>query len=86
MIEVTRKNETGFLVKVDEGGSKTKHEVELDNEYYQKLTKGGITKEDLVKKSFEFLLKRESQYSILSKFNLTLIKRYFPEYEEEIAI
>lgn len=84
MIEVKKKSAGEFLVIVDEGGSKTEHNVELDDEYYQKLTGGKITEEELIKESFEFLLERESKESILSKFNLRVIKRYFPEYEEEI--
>jgi len=82
-IKVKKKNEEEFIVIVEEG-SKTKHNVILDNEYYLKLTGGRIKKEELIEKSFEFLLKRESKESILSEFNLKLIKRYFPEYEEEI--
>jgi len=84
MIEVVRKGAGEFLVIVDEENSKTEHNVELDDEYYQKLTRGKITEEELIKKSFQFLLERESKESILSKFNLKVIKRYFPEYEKEI--
>ena len=84
MIEVKKKKQGKFLVIIDEGNSKTEHNVELDDEYYRKLTNGKITEEELIKKSFEFLLKRESKESILSRFNLKIIKRYFPEYEEKI--
>ena len=84
MIEVEKKSTGEFLVIVDEGSSKTEHNVELDDEYYQKLTRGKIPKQALIKKSFQFLLDRESKESILSRFNLKIIKRYFPEYEEEI--
>jgi hypothetical protein len=38
----------------------------------------------LVEKSFEFLLERESNTSILSSFDLPVIGRYFPEYESTI--
>lgn len=86
MIEVKKKNAGEFLVIVEEGSSKTRHNVELDDEYYRKLTGGEITKEELIKKSFEFLLEKESKESILSRFNLEVIKRYFPEYEKEIKI
>ncbi len=72
------------MVIVDEEGSQTEHTVTLDNDYYKTLTGGKMTKEELIKKSFEFLLERESNKSILSKFNLKVIKSYFPEYEEEI--
>lgn len=83
-IEVKRKSTGGFLVIVDERGSKTEYNVELDSEYYQKLTRGNISEEELIRKSFQFLLKREPKESILSRFNLKVIKNYFPEYEEEI--
>jgi hypothetical protein len=85
MITVTKKDETRFLVIVEDKYSRTEHTVELDNEYFQKLSKGKITRNELIKKSFEFLLKRESKESILSKFNLKEINRYFPEYEKEIT-
>ena len=37
-----------------------------------------------MRRSFEFLLEREAKESILSRFDLPLIGRYFPEYEKEI--
>ena len=84
MIEVKKKNVDQFLVIVNEGNSETGHNVELDDEYYQRLTGGKINKEDFIKKSFQFLLHREPKESIFSKFNLRIIKGYFPEYEKEI--
>ena len=82
MIEIKKKNEQEFLVTIEEKGSSSKHTVTLDDSYYQNLTAGKITKEELIKKSFEFLLERESKESILSKFNLSVIKKYFPEFED----
>jgi hypothetical protein len=38
----------------------------------------------LVRRSFEFLLAREPKESILRSFGLSVIGRYFPEYEREI--
>ena len=40
--------------------------------------------EDLVRRSFEFLLRREPAGSILRRFDLSVIRRYFPEYDEEL--
>lgn len=70
--------------------------VEVEEDYWDQLT-GERCKEEkpcdpgkrldpdeLVKKSFEFLLKREPRKSILKKFNLRDINKYFPEYEKEI--
>jgi len=80
MIKVKKKNQQEFTVKV-EG---KEYDVNLDDEYWQDLTRGKIAKEELIKKSFEFLLEREPKESILSRFNLRIINQYFPEFEEEI--
>ncbi|MFO7849052.1 MAG: hypothetical protein R6V67_03740 [Spirochaetia bacterium] len=85
MIEVTKKDENTFEVKVSEGGSTSTHKVTLDDSYYRKLTDGKMDKETLIEKSFEFLLEREPKESILSSFELPVISRYFPEYEREIG-
>jgi hypothetical protein len=84
MIEVKKKDGQEFVVKVEEEGTSRRYNVTLEESYYQKLTRGEITKEELVKKSFEFLLEREPKESILSKFDLRVISRYFPEFEEKI--
>ena len=84
MIEVKKKGADEFLVIVTEADSKTEHNVALNDAYYQRLTQGKIPKEELIKKSFRFLLKREPKESILSKFDLRIIKGYFPEYEEKM--
>jgi hypothetical protein len=45
---------------------------------------GGEDVADLVRRSFEFLLAREANTSILREFDLSTIERYFPEYAREI--
>ena len=62
----------------------TNHRVTVDPAYHEKLTDGHISTEKLVEKSFEFLLQRESNTSILRAFELPIIGRYFPEYETTI--
>jgi len=84
MIEVKRKSEQEFVVTIKEGSTGTEHAVTLDDEYYQHLTDGEMTREKLIKMAFEFLLKREPKESILSRFNLRIINNYFPEFEKEI--
>ena len=83
MITVNTVDSTSFEVIV-EGPTTTTHRVTLTHLYYQKLTNNQIPPESLVEKSFEFLLERESNTSILSRFDLPVIERYFPEYEETI--
>lgn len=82
-IEVEKVDATHFRVRVTEGVSHTSHEVTVDPKDQAKLA-GTSTPEDLIRKSFEFLLEREPKESILSRFDLTVISRYFPEYEREI--
>ena len=86
MINVEEMDQNTFQVTVEENGSSSQHTVTLDDQYYQKLTGGQISKEELVKRSFEFLLQREPKESIFSRFNLPVIKRYFPSYEDEISV
>jgi len=83
MITVNTIDSTNFEVIV-EGLTTTTHRVTLTHLYYQKLTNNQVTPEILVEKSFEFLLDRETNTSILSRFDLPIIERYFPEYEETI--
>ena len=62
----------------------TKHTVLLTDKYHDILTKKKISKKKLLEYSFQFLLDREPNTSILSFFELNIISKYFPEYESEI--
>ena len=62
----------------------TTHKVTLKPSDYENLTDKSVPPEVLVEKSFEFLLERESNTSILRAFDLPVIGRYFPEYERVI--
>ena len=62
----------------------TKHTVILTDKLYERLTNKKISKKKLIEYSFQFLLDRESNTSILSFFELDMISQYFPEYENEI--
>ena len=48
MIKVQQRNYRKFLAIIKEGNTSSKHEVILDDEYYQYLTYGKITKEELI--------------------------------------
>jgi hypothetical protein len=86
MITVNKTDENTFQVTVDDNGSQTSHKVTLEEKYYKKLTGGLLPKEDLIKKSFEFLLEREPKESIMSSFDLTVISKFFPEFESYISM
>jgi hypothetical protein len=85
IIQVERKGENTYRVTVEEGGSRSRHDVTLKEDYHQRLTGGRIAAEELIRRSFEFLLARESKESILSSFDLTVIQRYFPDYERTVG-
>ena len=83
MITINRVDSETFDVSIHDKAV-TNHRVIVPADYYEKLTDGKITPEELVEKSFEFLLERESNSMILPSFELSIIGRYFPEYEETI--
>lgn len=83
MITIESISQNSFKVTVNKE-STTEHLVLLNDNFYQNITNGKITKKDLIIKSFEFLLLRESNQSILKEFNLEVINQYFPEYNNEI--
>jgi len=67
-------------VDVSEGGSTSHHVVRVAA---NDLARWGKERpvEELVRDSFDFLLVREPKDSILKEFDLSLIKRYFPDYD-----
>ena len=83
-IEVEKIDNSKFRVRVIEAGSETTHDVTVSPNDYTRLTSGKTEPEELVRRSFEFLLEREPKESILTHFDLSVIGRYFPEYEREI--
>jgi hypothetical protein len=83
-INVLELDSANFRVTVT-GSTTTTHVVTVQANYALKLTAGKLKPAQLVKESFEFLLKRESNTSILRSFDLSEIARYFPEYESVIA-
>ena len=83
-IALKKLDATTYEVAVD-GRSPTVHTVTVNADYAEKLTAGRIPVEELVRRSFDFLLERESNTSILRRFDLSVIARYFPEYERVIG-
>ena len=82
-IEVQTHNATTFEVTV-EAGATTTHEVTAAADYVEKLTGDAAKGAELVERSFQFLLEKEPNTSILRKFALPVIGTYFPEYEREM--
>ena len=87
MIEVRRTSEGdpfAFEVIVGEGGGETRHAVTMSLATCQSLTAGAHTPERCIEAAFRFLLDREPKEAILGHFDVTVIARYFPEFEREL--
>lgn len=84
VIDVICMDKNNFQVTVIDR-STTTHHVTVQDSYLQTLSADPVDPAYLVKKSFEFLLARESNTSILRHFDLSVIAHYFPEYEQTIC-
>ena len=83
-ISVSHRTGNTYDVTVHEGDDQTSHEVTVwpsDIERYAP----DATPEALIEASFHFLLEREPKESILPRFELPVIERYFPDYLVRIA-
>ena len=68
----------------DMGAPVSRHTVRVSIADVRRFAPGTTRPEDLVGRSFRFLLDRESPSMILRTFELSDIGRYFPEYDREI--
>jgi hypothetical protein len=84
--EVVSNDARGYrlAVRVREGGGETRHEVTLAHDLLARLGPGESA-EGFAKRCFAFLLEREPKESILRSFDVSVIARYFPEFEREIG-
>ncbi|HEX6228087.1 MAG TPA: hypothetical protein VFZ41_01335 [Solirubrobacterales bacterium] len=74
-----------FQVEVSEGGLRTTHRVTVPESLGERIELQADDLEPVVRESFRFLLEREPASSILSRFSLSDITRYFPEYPSDLA-
>ena len=79
-----RESTDGWLADVTvRDGATTAHRVRISRTERDRYGASDVA--DLVRRSFDFLLAREPNTSILREFDLSTIERYFPEYAREIA-
>ncbi len=81
-VTVTQKG-GAFDVVVRDGGGETRHEVTVSAADLARLG-AGQSGAALVEAAFAFLLDREPKEAILARFDLSVISRYFPEFEREL--
>ena len=82
-ISVTEAGHSLYRVSIEEGATRTMHEVTVTPDDVARYAPG-VAAERLLKASFEFLLAREPKESILARFSLPTIERYFPDYPTKL--
>jgi hypothetical protein len=83
-IDVGRLGDERFDVTIEEQTSTSHHLVTATSAQVERLAPGHDPA-GLVEASIRFLLEREPKESIMSRFDLDTISRFFPEYEREIG-
>jgi hypothetical protein len=72
-------------VRVGDDPAATVHQVRVSPESLSRYGGPHPDVQTLVRDSFAFLLEREARESILRRFEISDIERYFPEYPVEIT-
>jgi hypothetical protein len=84
-ITITHRDGTVYHVSVEApDGSTSSHLVTVSAADLQRFAPHA-SPEGLLDASFRFLLEREPKESILGRFDLPVIERYFPEYRRVIG-
>jgi uncharacterized lipoprotein len=81
-IDVEQRAPDQFRVRVIEGRTQTEHVVTMNASDYERISGKKVDPVELVRRAFEFLLLRERKEQILAQFDLTVISRYFAEFEQ----
>ena len=87
MIEVRQTSDAdpfAFEVVVRDAHNASRHDVTMTHATFTRLTADKRTPAQCVEAAFRFLLDREPKESILSRFDVDVIARYFPELEREM--
>ena len=84
LFSIEKQTDDVFVVTVADGITTT-HTVTVTDKSLTDLTDNNVTKTQLLEFSFNFLLDREPNTSILSKFDINVISKYFSNYKDEVG-
>lgn len=82
--ETPQSNGWSYRVKLNGNGSQREYSVRLNRSDYERWSKGQVPPKEVIQGAFDFLLEREPPSSILSQFDCSVIRRYFPEVDREL--
>jgi len=79
----------GWVCEVALGadGQGSHHTMTISAADLRRWGRGGddaVAAEDLARRSFEFLLEREPARAILRRFDISVIQRYFPDFDRTL--
>ncbi|MCE9589943.1 MAG: hypothetical protein K8S99_05405 [Planctomycetes bacterium] len=77
-------NQWAYEVRVHHGTTTHEYRVTLSWSDYDLWSHGRVAPERVVRAVFEFLLAREPAGEIMSKFDCSVVRRYFPEADREL--
>ena len=83
-IHVEPAGEDEYRVRIEEPSGSSTHTVTVTEDERERYAPEAAP-EELVRASMRFLLEREPKEAILSRFSLSTIEGYFPEYADEIG-
>ena len=72
-----------FEVVIRDWSGETHYQVTMSAATFERLSGASATPEECVHAAFRFLLDREPKDSILRRFDVSVIERYFPEFFRE---
>ena len=72
-----------FVVVIHDSSGETHYQVTLSAADFERLNGGKATPEECIHAAFRFLLDREPKESVLRRFDVSVIERYFPEFFDE---
>lgn len=81
--EIELKSGWSYEVQLDDS-SEYHYSVTLTRSDYDLWSQGRVPPEQVVETAFEFLLEHEPADSILTEFDCAVIRRYFPQVDDEL--
>lgn len=82
--ETEQPNRWCYEVSLKDKGQTYDYDVTLSWADYDLWSHGRVAPEKVIVATFEFLLEREPAAAILTKFDCSLIRRYFPEVDQKL--
>lgn len=83
-IETEGATHWAYEVAVQAGGETYDYNVTLSWSDYDLWSHGRVSPEKVVQAAFRYLLERETAADILTKFDCSVIRRFFPDVDSEL--